>query len=142
GGVAQGNPDRFVNREFSWLQFNRRVLEQSQNPNHPLLERVRFLSISADNLDEFFMVRVAGLAGQVRAGIATKSADGRTPEEQLEQVLREVSRLQIEQERSLSLLFDLLRKEGIEIIRADALNRDDRKWLEDHFLESIYPVLT
>ncbi|TWG93799.1 polyphosphate kinase [Mesorhizobium sp. J18] len=142
GEIAQGNPDRFVNREFSWLQFNRRVLEQSQNPNHPLLERVRFLSISADNLDEFFMVRVAGLAGQVRAGIATKSADGRTPEEQLEQVLREVGRLQVEQERSLSLLFDLLRKEGIEVIRADALNREDKKWLEDHFLESIYPVLT
>src|SRR5690606_12538207 len=136
------SPDRFVNREFSWLQFNRRVLEESQNPCHPLLERVRFLSISADNLDEFFMVRVAGLAGQVREGIKTRSADGRTPEEQLEQVLREVSRLQVEQHERLARLLELLKKEGIEIVRPDALSKDDREWVEQHFLESIYPVLT
>ncbi|WP_163271443.1 RNA degradosome polyphosphate kinase [Chelativorans alearense] len=140
--IARSSPDRFVNREFSWLQFNRRVLEESQNVSHPLLERVRFLSISADNLDEFFMVRVAGLAGQVREGIATRSADGRTPEEQLEHVLREVSRLQVDQHASLAGLLELMRKEGIEIVRPEALTRDDRKWVEEHFLEAIYPVLT
>ena len=140
--AAAPSPDRFVNREFSWLQFNRRVLEESANPRHPLLERVRFLAISATNLDEFFMVRVAGLAGQVREGILTRSADGRTPQEQLDQVLIEVGNLQVEQQRSLSQLLSLMHEEGIDIVRPDALTRDDRKWLEDHFLESVFPVMT
>lgn len=140
--AADGNPDRFVNREFSWLQFNRRVLEQAQNPNHPLLERVRFLSISAGNLDEFFMVRVAGLAGQVREGITIRSADGRTPEQQLEQLLLEVERLQEDQQKSLSSLMELLKLEGIESISATDLTKDEKKWLEDHFMEQIFPVLT
>jgi polyphosphate kinase len=137
-----GNPDRFVNREFSWLQFNRRVLEESLNPNHPALERVRFLSISADNLDEFFMVRVAGLAGQIREGITLRSPDGRTPEQQLEQLLLEVARLQEDQQKSLSVLMSLLRKEGIEIVTAEAMTKDEKSWLEDHFLEQVFPVLT
>jgi len=142
GDPNAGNPDRFVNREFSWLQFNRRVLEESQNTNHPLLERVRFLSISAANLDEFFMVRVAGLAGQVREGIAMRSPDGRTPEQQLEQILLEIGRLQVDQQKSLFDLFGLLRKEGIESISADQLTKEELKWLEEHFLEQIFPVLT
>ncbi|AMS43146.1 RNA degradosome polyphosphate kinase [Aminobacter sp. NyZ550] len=141
-GAIDGNPDRFVNREFSWLQFNRRVLEQSQNPNHPLLERVRFLSISAGNLDEFFMVRVAGLAGQVREGITIRSADGRTPEQQLDQLLHEVERLQEDQQKSLASLLELLKLEGIETIASADLTKEERKWLEDHFMEQVFPVLT
>ncbi|MBX3575636.1 MAG: RNA degradosome polyphosphate kinase [Rhizobiaceae bacterium] len=137
-----GNPDRFVNREFSWLQFNRRVLEEAENPRHPLLERVRFLSISAANLDEFFMVRVAGLAGQVREGIAMKSPDGRTPEQQLEQILLEVGRLQSDQQDVLARLMALLATEGIESVPAAALSKDDRAWLQEHFLDAMYPVLT
>jgi polyphosphate kinase len=137
-----GDPDRYVNREFSWLQFNRRVLEESQNSSHPLLERVRFLSISAANLDEFFMVRVAGLAGQIREGITTKSADGRTPEQQLEQLLREVGRLQQDQQASLSLLLGLLENARIEVVRGESLSREERQWLQTHFLETIFPVLT
>ncbi len=140
--AVTGNPDRFVNREFSWLQFNRRVLEEAQNPHHPLLERVRFLSISAANLDEFFMVRVAGLAGQVREGITLRSPDGRTPEQQLDQILHEVESLQQDQQVSLATLMDLLRAEGIETVAASALTTDERAWLEDHFQEQIFPVLT
>jgi len=140
--AGEASPDRFVNREFSWLQFNRRVLEESLNSNHPLLERLRFLAISADNLDEFFMVRVAGLAGQVREGISTRSADGRTPQEQLDQILVEVGRLQHEQQESLSRLMALMRNEGIDIVRRDGLSKEDKVWLEGYFLESVFPVMT
>ncbi|MCO5057936.1 MAG: polyphosphate kinase 1, partial [Rhizobiaceae bacterium] len=142
GAVPEANPDRFVNREFSWLQFNRRVLDESRNESHPLLERLRFLSISAANLDEFFMVRVAGLAGQVREGIVTRSADGRTPEQQLEHILLEVERLQDDQQKSLTSLLDDLKRENIGIVRADELDAEDNGWLEAHFLEALFPVLT
>ena len=136
------SPSRFINREFSWLQFNRRVLEETLNTAHPLLERVRFLSISATNLDEFFMVRVAGLEGQVRQGITIRSPDGKTPLEQLEEILKEIDNLQMEQQASLAVLQQYLAKEDILIIRPAALSDEDRAWLETEFEESIFPVLT
>jgi len=140
--IAQDDPARFINREFSWLQFNWRVLEEARNERQPLLERMRFLSISAANLDEFFMVRVAGLAGQVREGVAERSVDGRTPEEQLDMVLEEIGKLQTEQQVVLTELREDLAAQGIEIVRAENLSDADREWLEDEFLQTIFPVLT
>jgi polyphosphate kinase len=136
------SPERFINREFSWLQFNRRVLEETLNTAHPLLERVRFLSISAANLDEFFMVRVAGLEGQVRQNIVMRSPDGKTPAEQLDDILREIDNLQMEQQASLAVLQQYLAKEDILIVRPAALSEADRQWLANEFDQSIFPVLT
>ncbi|EMS98494.1 polyphosphate kinase [Agrobacterium tumefaciens str. Cherry 2E-2-2] len=136
------SPTRFINREFSWLQFNRRVLEETLNTDHPLLERLRFLSISAANLDEFFMVRVAGLEGQVRQKITVKTPDGKTPAEQLEDILKEIDNLQMEQQASLAVLQQYLAKEEIFIVRPAALSDADRTWLETEFEERMFPVLT
>ncbi|NLS03090.1 RNA degradosome polyphosphate kinase [Rhizobium sp. P32RR-XVIII] len=136
------SPERFINREFSWLQFNRRVLEETLNTEHPLLERVRFLSISAANLDEFFMVRVAGLEGQVRQNIAIRTPDGKTPAEQLDAILREIDNLQMEQQASLAVLQQYLAKEDILFVRPGALSDADRQWLAAEFEQAIFPVLT
>ncbi|KQW44195.1 MULTISPECIES: RNA degradosome polyphosphate kinase [unclassified Ensifer] len=136
------SPERFINREFSWLQFNRRVLEETLNTAHPLLERVRFLSISAANLDEFFMVRVAGLEGQVRQGLAMRSPDGKTPAEQLEDILKEIDNLQMEQQASLAVLQQYLAKEDILIVRPASLSAQDKSWLANEFDQAIFPVLT
>ena len=140
--IAKDDPARFINREFSWLQFNWRVLDEARNEGQPLLERLRFLSISAANLDEFFMVRVAGLAGQVREGVSERSVDGRTPEAQLSMVLSEIAQLQTEQQVVLSELRDEMAEKGIEIVRAESLSGADHEWLEDEFLQTIFPVLT
>lgn len=140
--ALMASPERFINREFSWLQFNRRVLEETLNTAHPLLERVRFLSISAANLDEFFMVRVAGLEGQVRQGVGIRSPDGKTSAEQLNDILKEIDNLQMEQQASLAVLQQYLAKEDILIIRPSALSSNDKVWLQQEFTQSIFPVLT
>ena len=139
--VLEG-PHRFYNRELSWLRFNRRVLEEAENKSHPLLERLRFLSISASNLDEFYMVRVAGLIGQVGAGITTPSQDGLTPAAQLIEINQAASALIGDQQACWNALKGEMAHAGLHIIEPKALREHERVWLEHEFLTRIFPVLT
>lgn len=140
--IAPDSPERFINRELSWLDFNTRVLEEAANPKHPLLERLRFVAISASNLDEFYSVRVAGLIGQDRAGITALSPDGRTPAQQLADVQARAHTLIEEQQRSWRELRGLLREAGIAVLATEELSGADREWLQAFFMERVFPVLT
>ncbi len=148
GGVApdahelRQSPARFVNREVSWLQFNMRVLEEAGNTNHPLLERLRFVSISANNLDEFFMVRVAGLKGQQRAGMTKLSADGLTPTEQLEEIANLAQHLHLEQQDHWQQLREELFAANVVLHEADDLSPEQVTYLQKLYREEIFPVLT
>jgi polyphosphate kinase len=140
--IPVDSPARFINRELSWLAFNRRVLEEAQNMRHPILERLRFLSISASNLDEFYMVRVAGLKGMVNAGIVTLSDDGLTPAQQLSRVDAMATELIADQQKTWRELRTSLGNVGILVVEPDALSREDRTWLDQEFTDQIFPVLT
>ena len=140
--ITMRSRTRFINRELSWLAFNQRVLEEAYNPAHPLLERLRFLSISASNLDEFYMVRVAGLKAQVAAGAHSDSPDGMTPAQQLKAIGENVSRLMLEQRNCLKDLLAELEDKGVSILESARLTDLDRRQLTQIFERDIFPILT
>lgn len=144
-GFVYGEEDgssRYFNRELSWLGFNTRVMEEAQNSSHPLLERLRFLSISGSNLDEFFMVRFAGLVGQFRQNIEERSADGMTPKQQLQAIVESSEKLMSSQQTVWDELSELLAAENIHVLSAPDLDEVGNVWLKQHFLDQIFPVLT
>jgi polyphosphate kinase len=136
------SPQRFINRELSWLAFNTRVLEESENENHPLLERLRFLSISASNLDEFYMVRVAGLHEQVKARATVLSLDGLTPGEQLTRIHADAEKLMQRQQACWRVLRKALRGAGVTVLDPDELTDDEHAYLRPLFMEEVFPLLT
>ncbi|MBC6404582.1 MAG: RNA degradosome polyphosphate kinase [Rhodospirillales bacterium] len=142
GQEVPTGPSRFFNRELSWLSFNERVLDEAYNVRHPLLERLRFLSISASNLDEFYMVRVAGLKAQVRAGIAEPSQDGMTPAQQLVAIRSRVTGLKQRQQDCWLQIKEELRGVAFQILDEEELRETDRAWLADYFERELFPVLT
>ncbi len=140
--VAAAPEARYFNRELSWLAFNRRVLDEACNPDHPLLERLRFLSISATNIDEFFMVRVAGLKGQQNQGVGHESVDGLTPSQQLAAITVDAAGLVDSQQRIWRDIAAALVEADIAVLGADEIHGDTETWLERHFREQVFPVLT
>ena len=140
--IDPGSSDRFQNRELSWLAFNWRVLEEADNPHQPLLERMRFLSISGTNLDEFYTVRVAGLRAQKRAGVEIRSLDGRTADQQLQLIDEDAVRLLQAQQETWGVLRRELAEAGIHVLSRDDLTDEDRALLEEHFLGQVFPVLS
>ncbi|MBY0225793.1 MAG: RNA degradosome polyphosphate kinase [Hyphomicrobium sp.] len=135
-------PSRFYNRELSWLQFNRRVLEEAQNEHHPVLERLRFLSISASNLDEFYMVRAAGIYGQIAAGVTTTTQDGLTPAEQMAAINSFAAGLVADKQATWRTIRTELEANGVKLVEPEELTDRERVWLENLFLTHIFPILT
>ncbi|MBO9604202.1 MAG: RNA degradosome polyphosphate kinase [Novosphingobium sp.] len=132
----------YFNRELSWLAFNQRVLAEARNANYPLLERLRFLSISGSNLDEFIQIRVAGLVGQVQRNIATLSLDGRTPSQQLAGVRTEIADLERQQQTTWRELRPLLAEAKIHVADEGRIDAEAARWLKEYFIEDIAPVIT
>jgi polyphosphate kinase len=139
---AVEGPERFYNRELSWLQFNRRVLEEAQNKRHPVLERLRFLSISASNLDEFYMVRAAGIYGQIAAGVTTLTQDGLTPRQQLAEINRFAAKLVADKQACWNEVKQDMAEAGVEIVEPTRLSAQEKTWLANLFMSHVFPILT
>src|SRR3954462_12470409 len=140
--ITADSPRRFINRELSWLAFNTRVLGEASNQRHPLLERVRFLSISAANLDEFYMVRVAGLVDMLPNRSTMLSDDGLRPGEKLGAIRERASALMAEQQRVWGILQGELREAGITVLSGGELSDSERTWLETYVIDQVFPCLT
>ena len=140
--VLELGSERYFNREISWLGFNERVIEEAENKSHPLLERLRFLSISGNNLDEFFMVRFAGLVGQYRQNITERSPDGLTATQQIQAISVHSENLMAHQQQVWNELCVALAEEDIFVSALADLDDGDTNWLRQHFLDQIFPVLT
>ena len=140
--ILANSKERFINRETSWLAFNNRVLDEAHNPHAPLMERLNFLAISSTNLDEFYMIRVAGLKDYMRQGITKLSTDGKTPAEELDAIHKSVAAMVARQHECWLHLRDKLRQENVFVVRQDELSPKDLTWLEHYFLDNIFPVLT
>ena len=140
--IDADSPRRLINRELSWLEFNSRVLDEARNKNHPLFERIKFLAISDRNLDEFFMVRVAGIHRKLDADLNILTKEGLTNLEQLNAIRKKTARFLVEQVDVLEQLLAELKEEGIEIVKPLDLTSDEKCWLEKHFIEKIFPTIT
>ena len=133
---------RFINRELSWLAFNTRVQEEADNKDHPLMERLKFLSISGSNLDEFFMVRVAGLHGQKLAGVDKRSQEDMTPAQQLDKIHARTNELMTRQQNSWLTILEEMKAHNIEVVGSHDIPQENEEWLESYFLSDVLPVLT
>jgi len=140
--IRADSPERFLNRELSWLGFNHRVLSEADDPRHPLLERLRFLAISGSNLDEFYAVRLAGLRQLETEGVTRRSIDGLSPSEQLIKIDRACRDLMDEQELRWRALRAEMESEGVSLVGLESLSQEDRKWLSELFLRDVFPVLS
>src|SRR5215468_10316071 len=142
GDVDLSAPELFLNRELTWLAFNRRVLEEALDERNPLLERLKFLAITASNLDEFFMKRIGGLKQQVVAGMQEKTVDGRTPQQQIDECLTEIRDFEPRQRALLPTLLEELKKNDVRVLSFEQLAGEERAAIRDYYFRNIFPLVT